>query len=165
MRAVVRGTIGPTKHRQEELQLMEETKGVGGGEEKKEDSVVPPLNLAEPKTSSKPAWAMTESVAKGVEDKEMEDEEEDLLAFAEGLDYDKYDEDLELKVLMDQVKTRIKELEKDGEMDEKVRSGEERKTGDALRIITGHCANVMNNSSFSRHRRSRTFWIVSSRRP
>ena len=91
-------------------------------EEKKEQessSVVPPLNLAEPKTSSKPAWAMTESVAKEVEGKEMEEEEEDLLAFAEGLDYDKYEDDLELKVLMDQVKARIQDLEKDGEMDEK----------------------------------------------
>mmetsp|Transcript_31878 Transcript_31878/g.63197 ORF Transcript_31878/g.63197 Transcript_31878/m.63197 type:complete len:362 (+) Transcript_31878:102-1187(+) len=119
MRAVVRGTIGPTKHRQEELQLLEETKMAEEKKEADSGSVVPPLNLAEPKTSSKPAWAMTESVAKEVEDKEMEEEEEDLLAFAEGLDYDKYDEDLELKVLMDQVKARIKALEKDGEMDEK----------------------------------------------
>ena len=31
----------------------------------------------------------------------------------------KYEDDLELKVLMDQVKARIQDLEKDGEMDEK----------------------------------------------
>ncbi|GMH88647.1 hypothetical protein TrVE_jg3274 [Triparma verrucosa] len=119
MRAVVRGTIGPTKHRQEELALLEETKGQA--EEKKEgngDGPVPPLNLAEPKKSV-PAWAMTESVAKEVEDQAMEEEEEDLLAFADGLDYDKYEDDLELKVLMDQVKERIKNMEKDGENDEK----------------------------------------------
>ncbi|GMH78271.1 hypothetical protein TL16_g07734 [Triparma laevis f. inornata] len=103
MRAVVRGTIGPTKHRQEELALLEETKQ---------------LDLAEPKKTV-PAWAMTEEVAKEMEDQAMEEEEEDLLAFAEGLDYDKYDDDMELKVLMDQVKERIKNMEKDGENDER----------------------------------------------
>lgn len=119
MRAVVRGTIGPTKHRQEELALLEETKQLA--EEKKEgggEGPVPRLDLAEPKKTV-PAWAMTEEVAKEVEDQAMEEEEEDLLAFAEGLDYDKYDDDMELKVLMDQVKERIKNMEKDGENDER----------------------------------------------
>ncbi|GMI44988.1 hypothetical protein TrCOL_g7683 [Triparma columacea] len=132
MRAIVRGTIGPTKHRQEELALMGET---ADGDEKKVEEKddgsstatrVPKLPLvSEPKKSSSkskmsmPAWAMTEDAAKEVEENKEEEEEEDLMDFVDGLDFDKDIEDLELKVLMDQVRERISKLEDEKGYDEK----------------------------------------------
>jgi hypothetical protein len=45
------------------------------------------------------------------EEKEMDDED-DLMQFAKGLDFDKYIDDLEIKTMMDKVQARILELEK-----------------------------------------------------
>lgn len=60
----------------------------------------------------KPAWAMTAETAEvAVEEKEQNDEDE-LMQFAKGLDFDKYIDDLEIKTMMDKVQARIMELEK-----------------------------------------------------
>mmetsp|Transcript_21471 Transcript_21471/g.44169 ORF Transcript_21471/g.44169 Transcript_21471/m.44169 type:complete len:363 (+) Transcript_21471:1111-2199(+) len=68
--------------------------------------------------SSKPVWAMTEDAAQ-VATKEAESKEEDeLLSFVENLDFDQYSHDMELKILMDQVKERIRTLQKEKNMDE-----------------------------------------------
>ena len=45
---------------------------------------------------------------------------QELLAFAEDLDFDKYADDMELQVLMDKVKDRIGELESENLSDEKI---------------------------------------------
>ena len=141
MRAIVRGTIGPTKHRQEELALLEKTKEIKegeGGEEKKEaegKGRVPALNIAAAKDDADkpsgggrmgieakknaPAWALTESEAKEVEDFMEEEEEEELLDFASGLDFEKYADDLEVKVLIDQIKERVDILESEKLQDDK----------------------------------------------
>jgi len=68
--------------------------------------------------SSKPVWAMTEDAAQ-VATKEAESKEEDeLLSFVENLDFDQYSHDMELKILMDQVKERIRTLQKEKNVDE-----------------------------------------------
>jgi len=133
MRAIVRGTIGPTKHRQEELRLVGEAAAAKGEEKKVEEkegdsegptSKVPKLPLvSEPKKAASklgmPAWAMTEETAKEVEDFKEEEEEEDLMDFVDGLDFDKYEEDMELKILMEQVKDTIGKMEDEKGYDEK----------------------------------------------
>lgn len=53
--------------------------------------------------TKKPAWCRSEEMA------EMEDEA-NLLDFVSGLDFDAYNEDLELQSLMGQLKARIKKL-------------------------------------------------------
>jgi hypothetical protein len=100
MRAVVRGTLGPSRHDYAEEEGGEEAGEEEGGEEKKEsDSAVPPLNLtgkAEPKTgkkkkgAKKPAWAKTEEKAEVDEDEDLLDEEGDLMDFVDDLNFDKY---------------------------------------------------------------------------
>ena len=50
------------------------------------------------------------------EEKEMDDEDE-LMQFAKGLDFDKYIDDLEIKTMMERVQQRIKELERASEDD------------------------------------------------
>ena len=131
MRAVVRGAVGHARH---DYVGEEEAEYAGGGEEsssgeEKKEEVVPPLKLAgkaEPKASSKkagakkalPAWAKTESKATEEEEEEELEEADDLMDFVDGLNFDKYDEDLELKVLMDKVKERISDLEGEKDIDE-----------------------------------------------
>lgn len=89
--------------------------------------------LSKPETTSpkkskkvkmpKPAWAMTQENAEvAAEEKEIEDEDE-LIQFAKGLDFDKYIDDLEIKTMMDKVQKRILELEKASE-EERIRDEE-----------------------------------------
>lgn len=67
---------------------------------------------AKPKTKMpRPAWALTEDVAEAVEDEKMTEDEDELIAFAKGLDFDKYIDDLEVHTMMERVKARIAQLE------------------------------------------------------
>jgi hypothetical protein len=65
-------------------------------------------------SSSKPAWALTEKLADAkiaaAEEKEFNDEE-GLLDFAAGLNYDRFIEDVEVKTLMANLAQRIAQLE------------------------------------------------------
>ena len=67
----------------------------------------------------RPAWALTENVANRTGTQKDHKEEENLLAFVQDLDFEKYSEDLELKILMNQVKQRIQSLVKDTSHDQK----------------------------------------------
>lgn len=68
--------------------------------------------IQKPKTKlPRPAWALSEGEAENIsEQKELEDED-DLIAFAKGLDFDRYIDDLEVQTMMEKVKQRISQLE------------------------------------------------------
>jgi hypothetical protein len=68
--------------------------------------------VSRPKTKMpRPAWALTEDeTAIVAEDKELEDDD-DLISFAKGLDYDRFIDDLEVQTMMEKVKQRIAQLE------------------------------------------------------
>jgi hypothetical protein len=68
--------------------------------------------VSRPKTKlPRPAWALTEDeTAIAAEDKELEDDD-DLISFAKGLDYDRFIDDLEVQTMMEKVKQRIAQLE------------------------------------------------------
>jgi hypothetical protein len=67
-----------------------------------------------PKALKKPAWALSE---KAVDDMtitaEEKGDEEDLLNFAASLDFNKYIDDVEVKAVMDRLRKRITDLEKE----------------------------------------------------
>jgi len=63
--------------------------------------------------TSKPAWAMTESVAKQKDQTIKQKEEEDMLSFVENLNFEVFANDIELKQLIDQVKSRINSLQRE----------------------------------------------------
>lgn len=65
------------------------------------------------KDANKPAWAMTESAAKECDQTKEEKEEEDLLSFVDDLHFEKFSDDMELQMLIEQVKFRINTLEKE----------------------------------------------------
>lgn len=65
-----------------------------------------------------PAWCQSEAAHEAAEDTAVIDDENNLLDFVNGLDYEKYNEDLELQTLMGQVKKRIKLLEREHKKDE-----------------------------------------------
>jgi hypothetical protein len=64
-------------------------------------------------SGSKPAWALTETASIAASDAEELDDENALLSFAEGLDFDREIDDMELQSVMDQLKSRISEMEKE----------------------------------------------------
>ncbi|KAL3810508.1 hypothetical protein ACHAXA_005650 [Cyclostephanos tholiformis] len=66
------------------------------------------------KKKMKPAWCQSE---KKQEASEL-DTETNLLSFVEGLDFDQYAQDLELQVLIGQIKQRIKTLEREKKKDQ-----------------------------------------------
>jgi hypothetical protein len=61
--------------------------------------------------TKKPAWCQSEEMAEI-------DDEANLLNFVNGLDFDEYNEDLELQSLMGQVKQRIQTLEREKRKEE-----------------------------------------------
>mmetsp|Transcript_16583 Transcript_16583/g.24951 ORF Transcript_16583/g.24951 Transcript_16583/m.24951 type:complete len:370 (+) Transcript_16583:51-1160(+) len=90
--------------------------------------------VSKPKTKiPRPAWALTEDAAESaLDEKEMEDEDE-LISFAKGLDFDKYIDDLEVHTMMERVKNRIAQLEREAES-EKQREDEAEERA-ALRMM------------------------------
>ena len=62
---------------------------------------------------SKPAWAMTEKAADNQKEEQQEQEENLLLDFAQSLDFDKYIGDIEVQTMMERLRKRITELEKE----------------------------------------------------
>ena len=97
MRAMVRGTLHPDR---------------AESDEEEGDSAPSPERAAQRKRpEGKPAWALTEAKAMEAADDRLEDDVDNLLDFATDLDFDKYADDMELRVLIDQVKGRITKLE------------------------------------------------------
>ena len=69
-------------------------------------------------SSSRPAWALTESAAVTADEERLQDDEDDLLSFAESLDFDQYIGDMEVRTMMDGLRHRIAEMEKEVAMEE-----------------------------------------------
>lgn len=69
--------------------------------------------VSKPLMQDKPTWAMTKEETEGVEEYLQMKEETDLLDFVDGLNFQQFSNDLELNVLMEQVKNRIHILETD----------------------------------------------------
>ncbi|KAJ1392409.1 hypothetical protein B484DRAFT_281839 [Ochromonadaceae sp. CCMP2298] len=65
------------------------------------------------RSQSKPAWAMTETAAEVQQDDMKSSEEDELLEFAQGLDFDRYMGDMEVQSVMERLRKRITELERD----------------------------------------------------
>ena len=89
--------------------------------EKEDDSIENEIDNEEPKSNvgdkrSRPAWSLMEE---DVQDRH-EQEENELIEYVDDLDEDcdKYYDDMELRVLMDQVKERIRVLEREKGADE-----------------------------------------------
>eukprot|EP00286_Rhodomonas_abbreviata_P019325 CAMPEP_0181294930 /NCGR_PEP_ID=MMETSP1101-20121128/3869_1 /TAXON_ID=46948 /ORGANISM="Rhodomonas abbreviata, Strain Caron Lab Isolate" /LENGTH=267 /DNA_ID=CAMNT_0023399633 /DNA_START=93 /DNA_END=893 /DNA_ORIENTATION=+ len=85
----------------DEETLMEHAKSSAGGSKRST-----PAKGTRDKKSSKPVWALTEEGLEGREEEELDD----LLNFASGLDYDKYITDYEVQNALAAVKDRISEL-------------------------------------------------------
>ena len=75
-------------------------------------------SLKETASSVKPAWCQTEAENESAEEIAEINDEADLLDFVHDLDFDQYDQDLELQALIGQVKERIKKLQKEKKKDE-----------------------------------------------
>jgi hypothetical protein len=72
------------------------------------------LPTASGKELTKPAWCRSETTQEASE----LDAETNLLSFVDGLDFDKYTQDLELQAIIGQLKERIKTLERENKKDQ-----------------------------------------------
>lgn len=93
--------------------------------EAKDDPIIHAENKGEFKVEKrikipKPAWAMTEDIAKEVEVEKEDEEVDDLIEFAKGLDFDKYIDDMEIHTMMERVKRRIQDLEREADQESKL---------------------------------------------
>lgn len=73
---------------------------------------------ADESSSMKPAWCQSKEAADTAQEMAEINEEFDLLDFAHELDFDSYEKDIELQVLLGQVKDRIKKLQREKKKDE-----------------------------------------------
>ena len=73
---------------------------------------------ADESSSMKPAWCQSKEAADTAQEMAEINEEADLLDFVHDLDFDQYNQDLELQVLLGQVKDRIKKLQREKKKDE-----------------------------------------------
>lgn len=78
----------------------------------------PSVSGMESKSSVKPAWCQSKEANESAEAMAEINDEADLLDFVQDLDFDQYDEDLELQALITQVKERIKKLQREKKKDE-----------------------------------------------
>jgi len=110
--------------REKQLTIIHSTGQLSGGAESKgtiADGAVAASEFksqfksfpAESKKSSRPVWALTEKDADMAADRKEQQEEEELLKFAEGLDFDKYVNEVEVQTTMDRLHRRIAELERE----------------------------------------------------
>eukprot|EP00596_Hydrurales_sp_CCMP1899_P007063 CAMPEP_0119044676 /NCGR_PEP_ID=MMETSP1177-20130426/33494_1 /TAXON_ID=2985 /ORGANISM="Ochromonas sp, Strain CCMP1899" /LENGTH=382 /DNA_ID=CAMNT_0007015151 /DNA_START=167 /DNA_END=1315 /DNA_ORIENTATION=- len=70
-------------------------------------------------SSSRPAWALSEIAAAAANEEKLLGDEDELLSFAEGLDFDRYIGDMEVRTVMDRLRQRISEMEREVSMEEK----------------------------------------------
>ena len=75
-------------------------------------------NAASGEKRSRPAWSLSETGAKYASGEREEKEEKELMDFVQDLDFESFYHDMELKVLVSQVKDRIRMLEKEKNADE-----------------------------------------------
>ena len=80
-----------------------------------------------PNPKNRPAWSYAKEedadmAAQYAAESKEEEEVDDLLKFAEGLDFDKYMDDVEIKTMMEMVGNRIRELEKDSKLEAQLES-------------------------------------------
>lgn len=73
---------------------------------------------AKASSSSRPVWAMSEEEAEAKMEQQMLAEEDDLLEFTKGLDFEKYIGDLEVQTMMDKLRKRIGDLEHEVALEE-----------------------------------------------
>lgn len=116
MRAIVRKAKEP-----EDLDFRSQTKNSLKNESAPSmDSKCDLFGAADDKAVVKrPMWALTEHQAEEALERAEKDDADDLLDFANGLNFDKYINDSEVSALIESVRSRITELEADQDADTK----------------------------------------------
>ena len=115
-RDALRSSMASVEIEEQKVPKREEAKSSPDGEAKPEtiSEIVTADELSSPLSSSKkliasaggekPLWAMTEEKATEIAREKQDEEVEELLSFAQGLDFEKYIDDMEIATMMDQVK-------------------------------------------------------------
>ena len=98
-------------------EILKESKEPNVKPEKPEKKVkLTEKTLKQLEKDSKPKWALTKEQAEEMEELEVDD----LLEYVQGLDYDKFIEDLEIRQALEIVKERVEEIKKDKEWKAKI---------------------------------------------
>ena len=95
--------------------------GSSGGAQAKNTVIIGNVSdskVAAPTGSSRPAWALTETAAAVASEDKLAGDEDDLLNFAASLDFDRYMGDVEVRVMIDGLRKRIVDLEREAANDD-----------------------------------------------
>jgi len=132
------------KSKREMTRLARHKDDSKGGDDKYSASFSPVPESQEEKSEYKaetkrPAWAVSEAVAEKAAELRQQKEEDDLLNFAQNLDYERYIGDVELQLMMDRLRRRIVELEKEVAADELREADSEGRQArrEMLRLMSG----------------------------
>lgn len=127
--------------------MMAESKGGASPNDAKAQS----KSLAsDKKQSQKPAWAMTEDTDEQRVRNLEQAEEDELLEFAEGLDYDKYIDDVEVQVMMEKLRKRIGDLEAEVKVeDQRESAAEERQAKREMLDLMGATEGALRGKTLS----------------
>ena len=108
-----------------------EAKGGGGGgvvAQAKNTVIIGNVSdnkVAAPTGASRPAWALTETAAAVASEDKLAGDEDDLLNFAASLDFDRYMGDVEVRVMIDGLRKRIVDLEREAANDDNREAAQE----------------------------------------
>ncbi len=148
MREIARSVLHESKQTSSDNLLGADSKSVGpetnypGNKESQSNKVA---------VNKKPAWAMTETVAENISEAKQIEEEDELLDFAKSLDYDRYIGDLEVKMMMDRLRKRIQELEKEVEVeDQRETDAEARAAKRELLELMGKAESFLQDEEFNK---------------
>lgn len=103
--------------------------------------------------TKKPAWAMTEAIAGNISEAKQQEEEDELLDFAKSLDYDRYISDMEVKLMMERLRKRIQDLEKEVEVeDQREVDAESRAAKREMLELMGKAESFLQDEEFNKAR-------------
>ncbi len=107
--------------------------------------------LASKGKGSRPAWAQSSSQAEQKDDLESKGDEEALMEFAQSLDFNQYIGDIEVKSMMDRLRKRIVELEREVAVDDaRELDAEERQRKRDMLTMLGETASLMESQEEER---------------
>ncbi len=125
--SIIRDAKSTTWRSEPETSAQAKTDGHSEQDQQQKQQGADNKSQAKAVSNQRPAWAMSEAEVEERQEEKLVAEEDDLLEFTKGLDFDKYIGDLEVKTVMDRLRKRIGDLEHEVALEEyRTAEGEQR---------------------------------------
>lgn len=143
-------TLGILKADEKSQSKSEESPVTHSPQQKDDNNIDMKSDSKSLKNYNKPAWAMTKEAADDAKTYKEFDECDDLIEFAKGLDFDRYIDDIEVQTMVEKLRKRIVELEKEViREDQREADAEERANRRDMLELMGLTESSLKNEKFS----------------